>query len=132
MSLTKFIFRKLIKRMFYKPMSIDELRAGQKKSAKRMAMLPKSIALESAEIDGIHAEWLTHENADADKVILYLHGGGYVSGTPGMYHLLCGTLSEISGARVLMPEYRLAPDYPFPAALEDALSVYTWLRTNGF
>lgn len=132
MSLQHFIFRKLLKRMFYKPLSIEELRAGQEKSAKMLAKLPKSISLENAEIDGIHAEWLTHESASADKVILFLHGGGYVSGTLGMYRQLCGTLSDLSGMRVLMPEYRLAPDYPFPAALEDSLSIYAWLLAKGF
>ncbi len=128
----RFIFKTLIRKMFYKPMSIAELRDEQAKSTKMMGKLPKDISLERTEINGIPAEWVTHESAAADKVILYLHGGGYVSGTLGMYHLLCGTLSEVTGARVLMPEYRLAPDYPFPAALEDTLSVYGWLLTNGF
>ena len=132
MSLQNFIFRKLIKRMFYKPMSITELRNEQAKSTKMMGKLPKSIALDPTEINGIPAEWVTHKNADPDKVILYLHGGGYVAGTLDGYRLLCGTLSEATGMRVLMPEYRLAPDYPFPAALEDSLSVYAWLLTNGF
>jgi len=131
MNLQRFFFRKLLKRMFYKPISIEELRAGQEKSAKMMAKLPKNITLEHTEIDGIAAEWLSHEKALAEKVILFLHGGGYVSGTLGMYRQLCGTLSEVSGARVLMPEYRLAPDHPFPAALEDALSVYNWLLREG-
>ena len=132
MSLQNFIFRKLIKRMFYKPMSITELRNEQAKSTKMMGKLPKDLSLERTEINSILAEWVTHKNADPDKVILYLHGGGYVAGTLAGYRLLCGTLSEATGMRVLMPEYRLAPDYPFPAALEDSLSVYAWLLTNGF
>lgn len=132
MSLQHFIFRKLLKRMFYKPMSIDDIREGQMRSAKWMGKLPKSIALEQTEIERIPAQWITHENANPEKVILYLHGGGYVSGFLPSYHLLCGTLSDVTGMRVLLPEYRLAPDYPFPAALEDALSTYTWLLANGF
>jgi monoterpene epsilon-lactone hydrolase len=132
MNLQHFIFRKLLKRMLYKPMSIAELHAQQAKSAKMLARLPKSIAVETVEIDRIHAEWITHESADAEKVILYLHGGGYVAGTLDGYRLLCATLSAATRMRVLLPEYRLAPDYPFPAALEDALSVYAWLGQNGF
>ena len=132
MSLQKIIFRKLIRRMFYKPLSIEELRQSQQASLKMLPKLPKSLSLEKARISEIDVEWLAHENADPAKVILYLHGGGYVSGTLGMYHQLCGTLSEVSGMRVLLPDYRLAPDYPFPAALEDALSAYTWLLANGF
>lgn len=125
-----FIFKKLLKRMFYKPMSVEELREAQEKSVKLMAKLPKSISRAQTEINGIPAQWITHENASAEKVILYLHGGGYVAGNLASYSQLCGTLSDVSGMRVLLPEYRLAPDYPFPAALEDALSVYVWLLEN--
>ena len=127
----RFFFRKLLKRMFYKPLSIEELRHSQEASVKMLAKLPKSISLKKARINELDVEWLAHESAADEKVILYLHGGGYVSGTLGMYHQLCSTLSKISGARVLMPEYRLAPNYPFPAALEDALSVYDWLLREG-
>lgn len=130
MTLMHSIFKKQLKRLFYKPMSIAELRDAQSRSAKLVAKLPKSIALEQTEIDGIPAEWIAHKSADSEKVILYLHGGGYVAGNLTSYHLLCGTLSEISGMRVLMPEYRLAPDYPFPAGLEDTLSTYAWLLAN--
>ena len=92
---------------------------------------PKAISVESFSINELSVEWISHKSANAKKIILYLHGGGYVSGRLEMYRLLCGSISEKSGARVLMPEYRLAPDYPFPAALEDALLIYAWLLENG-
>lgn len=128
----RWIFRTLLRRLFYKPMSIAELREGQERSVNMMGKLPAQYSLEQIEIEGIQTEWITHESASDAKVILYLHGGGYVSGNLAMYHLLCGSLSERTGARVLMPDYRLAPDYPFPAALEDALSIYAWLLANNF
>jgi len=128
----RFIFKTLLRKMFYRPLSIEELRQSQENSVKMLAKLSKSLSLEKARINEIDVEWLTHEHAVDENVILFLHGGGYVSGTLDMYHQLCGTLSEISGARVLMPDYRLAPDYPFPAALEDSLSIYAWLLENGF
>ena len=132
MSLQRFIFRAILKTLFKKPMSIDEIRAMQTSSAKMMAKLPKGISLEKTRINEIDVKWLSHENAAAEKVILYLHGGGYVSGFLPSYYMMCGALSEVTGARVLMPDYRLAPDYPFPAALEDSLSIYAWLLENGF
>ena len=126
----RFISRTLLRKLFYKPLSIDELRESQNRSAKMMQKVPKAISVEGFSINELSAEWVTHKNANAEKIILYLHGGGYVSGKLDMYRLLCGNISEKSGARVLLPEYRLAPEDPFPAALEDALSVYSWLLQN--
>jgi epsilon-lactone hydrolase len=128
----RFIFRTLLRRFFYKPLSIEALRESQARSAKMMQKLPKSISVERFSVNELSLEWIAHKNADDEKVILYLHGGGYVSGNLAMYRLLCGTISEKSGARVLMPEYRLAPDNPFPAALQDTLSIYAWLLEKGF
>ena len=128
----RFIFKTLLRKFFYKPLSIDELRESQKRSSKMIQKTPKAISVESFSINELSVEWISHKSANAEKIILYLHGGGYVSGRLEMYRLLCGSISEKSGARVLMPEYRLAPDYPFPAALEDALLIYAWLLQNGF
>jgi monoterpene epsilon-lactone hydrolase len=126
------IFRRLMRKIFYKPMSIEDLRGLQERSTKMMGDLPKNISREVTEIKGIHAEWIAHENASAEKVVLYLHGGGYVSGFLPSYYLMCATLSDVTGARVLLPDYSLAPESVFPAALEDALSVYVWLLEKGF
>lgn len=60
-------------------------------------------------------------------VILYLHGGGYVSGSLATHQVLCADLARAAQARLLFPEYRLAPEHPFPAALEDARRAYHWL-----
>ncbi len=128
----RFIFKTLLRKLFLKPLTIDELRQSQEASLKMMAKLPKSISLAKARVNEIDVEWLVHENASDEKLILYLHGGGYVSGTLGMYRLLCGSISEATGARVLMPDYRLAPETPFPAALEDTLSIYDWLLREGY
>ncbi len=126
------IFKTLLRKMLYKPMSIEELRERQAKSAGLMAKLPTSISLEKSQINETDVGWLTHENASDEKAVIYLHGGGYVSGFLPSYYMICGTLSEVTGARVVMPDYRLAPDYPFPSALEDSLSIYIWLLENGF
>lgn len=62
--------------------------------------------------------------------VLYLHGGGYVSGAPGHYRHFTWRIADTIGACVWVLEYRLAPEYPFPAALEDAVAGYTWLADN--
>ena len=81
---------------------------------------------------GPAAEWAADENAAGDRAILYLHGGGYVIGSVRTHRVLMAGLSRASGARVLGPEYRLAPEHPFPAAVEDAVAAYRWLLRQGY
>lgn len=96
-----------------------------------MGAAPKTIKVEKIDIDGIHAEWLTPLNANPEQVILYFHGGGYVTGSIETYRMMCGLLANYTGVKVLIPNYRLAPENPFPAALDDALKVYRWLLEQG-
>ena len=81
---------------------------------------------------GPAAEWVTDENAAGDRAILYLHGGGYVIGSVRTHRALMAGLSRAAGARVLGLEYRLAPEHPFPAAVEDAVAAYRWLLRQGY
>jgi acetyl esterase/lipase len=67
-----------------------------------------------------------------DSVVLYFHGGGYISGSPFMYRGLAGRLSQLSGLDVILPEYRLAPEHPLPAALEDAMAAWQGLVETGY
>ncbi|HAJ36252.1 MAG TPA: hypothetical protein DCL15_11215, partial [Chloroflexi bacterium] len=75
-------------------------------------------------------EWLTPPHVDARRVVLYLHGGGYVSGSPATHLAVTTQLAQAAGARLFALDYRLAPEHPFPAALEDAWAVYWWLLTE--
>ena len=81
---------------------------------------------------GPGAEWAADENAAGDRAILFLHGGGYVIGSVRTHRVLMAGLSRASGARVLGLEYRLAPEHPFPAAVEDAVAAYRWLLRQGY
>jgi len=74
-----------------------------------------------------HGEWIEARHARTDRVILYLHGGGYVSGSPRTHRALVGHLSRHTKAPILALDYRLAPEYAYPAALEDAWAAYWWL-----
>jgi epsilon-lactone hydrolase len=81
-----------------------------------------------ADADGVPAGWITFPGADAGRVLLYLHGGGYQIGSFRSHAELAARLGRASGRRVLLPEYRLAPEHPFPAAIDDVLTVWRWLR----
>jgi monoterpene epsilon-lactone hydrolase len=86
---------------------------------------------EPVDADGVRAEWIAASGAAADRAILYLHGGGYVLGSLHSHRDMCERLSRAAQARVLALEYRLAPEHPFPAAVEDATAAYQWLLKQG-
>lgn len=82
-------------------------------------------------IDGVYAEWLVPAGAAEDEVVLYLHGGAYTAGSCASHRNAVSHIARAAGIRLLMPEYRLAPEHPFPAALEDGLAAYRWLLERG-
>jgi epsilon-lactone hydrolase len=92
--------------------------------------VPVSCRLVSA--CGVDGEWIVPADAPRDKAILYFHGGGFRLGSIASHRDLIARLAEASGCRVLAINYRLAPEHRFPAALEDALAAYAWLREQGF
>ncbi|HEY8375440.1 MAG TPA: alpha/beta hydrolase, partial [Nannocystis sp.] len=94
--------------------------------------LPPDIYVEPTCAGGIAGEWVHAPGARADRVLLYLHGGGYVAGSPATHRALTAALSRAAGVRVFALDYRLAPEHPFPAALDDAVAAYTWLLEQGF
>lgn len=87
---------------------------------------------ESIEAGGVPAERISAPNAAADRAVLYLHGGGYVFGSPRSHRDLAEYLSRAAQAQVFVLDYRLAPEHPFPAAVEDATAAYRWLLSQGF
>ncbi len=80
----------------------------------------------------IDALWASRGRPDRRRVILYLHGGAYVAGSPRTHRHLGAYLAGAAGMRTLLPDYRLAPEHPFPAGLEDALTAYRHLLTSGY
>lgn len=95
--------------------------------------VPKGFTLEKIDLGAAHAEMLVPDGAAEGRVILLLHGGAYVFGLNNLYRRSARILSRLCGnVRVLFPDYRLAPQNPFPAALEDALSAYRWILDNGY
>ena len=80
---------------------------------------------------GVDGEWIAGSNAPRDKAILYFHGGGFRLGSVASHRELIARISEASGCRVLAINYRLAPEYRFPASLEDAFLAYAWMLDQG-
>ena len=91
----------------------------------------KKTRMERISVGRIPAEWFSLPTSDPDRVFLYLHGGGYTSGSVDSHRDLLARMCIASGFRILAPEYRLAPEHPFPAQLEDGLQVYQWLLDQG-
>jgi epsilon-lactone hydrolase len=106
--------------------SVAEMRAGIEALAS-IAPLPDDVTFEPVDAGGLLAEWVTAPGARRQNVILYLHGGGYVIGSIKTHRELAARLSRAAAARVLLIEYRLAPEHPHPAAVEDATAAYRWL-----
>jgi acetyl esterase/lipase len=80
---------------------------------------------------GVSCEWLLAPGCDADRRMLYIHGGGWTAGGLDSHRPLSARLSAASGCAVLAVDYRLAPEHPFPAGLDDCLVGWNWLRENG-
>jgi epsilon-lactone hydrolase len=88
--------------------------------------------VEKVDAGGVKAEWVAAPGADDRRAILYLHGGGYVIGSLNTHRRLAYDISATSAARVLLIDYRLAPEHPFPAAIDDAAKAWRWLLAQGF
>ncbi|MDO8434698.1 MAG: alpha/beta hydrolase [Candidatus Binatus sp.] len=110
--------------------SLAEPREGFEKMAGTFPV-DADVKVEPVNAGGIKAEWIAAPGADAGRSILYLHGGGYVIGSINTHRSLAGRLSRAAKARVLVIDYRLAPEHPFPAAVDDSVAAYRWMLSTG-
>ena len=110
--------------------SVEEARAGFEQVAS-MFPVDADIKREVVSAGGVKAEWVNAPDADAGRAVLYLHGGGYVIGSINTHRSLAARLSRASKACVLVIDYRLAPEHPHPAAVDDSVAVYRWMLTQG-
>jgi monoterpene epsilon-lactone hydrolase len=93
--------------------------------------LPPDVTIETGAIGALPIEWTWASTSDPAKTLLYFHGGGYCSGSIASHRGMVVEAGRIAGARTLAVDYRLAPEHPFPAALEDARSAYGFLLDRG-
>ncbi|MEN6409193.1 MAG: alpha/beta hydrolase [Anaerolineaceae bacterium] len=111
--------------------SIPEFRAMCEKSNSRLAEKPEGLDVSPVDAAGLPAEWLTPVGVENDGVILYMIGGGYISGSLKDHRSMVAKIVLGSQTRMLLFEHRLAPEHPYPAALDDAVSAYRWLLAQG-
>jgi len=93
--------------------------------------VPDDASITPVEVAGRRAEWVTMPGSRDDRIVLYLHGGGYVMGSLATHRNLAARASRATAGRAPLLDYRLAPEHPFPAALEDAVAGYRWLLSEG-
>ncbi len=109
--------------------TVAQMRAGMEKVSERVA---RDVTCEGLRIGDLGAEWIVPPEAASDRVILYLHGGGYVMGSIATHRATVARIARAAKARALAIEYRLAPEHQFPAAVDDALAAYKWLLGQGY
>jgi len=102
-------------------------RRAQYERAEKVFPTPSDVKVERVNAPVAPAEWLRPPSAEPGRVVLYLHGGGYVIGSPRSHRHLAAAIACAAGASALLLDYRLAPEHPFPAAVEDATAAYRWL-----
>jgi acetyl esterase/lipase len=108
---------------------ITEQRARMEKTT-RFFRLPKQVQTRAVDIDGVPAEWIECPESN-NGILLYLHGGAYALGSINSHRELVARLVVSTGCDALAINYRLAPEHPYPAALEDSLTAYKWLLASG-
>ena len=127
-----FLQGKFKKETFDMNTSIEGFRQRCEDGAKRYAKTPENIKIKEDVIEGIKSEWLIPDGADPEKVILYIHGGGYVSGSCSDHRGFVSKFARFTGVTNLIFEYRLAPEHPFPAALDDSVKIYQRMLATGY
>lgn len=93
---------------------------------------PDDITWEAVDAGGTPAEWVTPEVCEPGRAVVYLHGGGYATGSAEAFRSLSSHLARATRSPVLAVDYRLAPEHPYPAALDDAVAAYGFVRDAGF
>src|SRR5262245_55140670 len=125
-------------------MAIEQFKATGEKIAKAPDMkgmravmeemvmpVPADVKCTPVNAGGVPAEWIVAPGAAEDRYVLYLHGGGYVMGSINTHREMVSRISRAAGVRALALDYRLAPESPFPAAVDDATAAYRWLLAQG-
>ncbi len=126
------LWRSVSTRMAANP-GIDILtRRAMLDALQELASEPVDVTYEEILAAGQRALWVNPLGAAADRVILFLHGGGFIAGSINCHRKLAAHLAKATGCRALVPSYRLAPENSFPAQLDDTFGIYQWLLNEGF
>jgi monoterpene epsilon-lactone hydrolase len=110
---------------------LEDIRRRYDEIALRHGTVPDGLVVEAAQLGQVKGEWLRFQESQSSRLIIYLHGGGYVSGSPESHRPLAAHLCKASGAAGLVLDYRLGPEFPFPSALRDVVDAYRFLVGKG-
>jgi len=124
--------RNLLKFQFKKPIvdetfSVENFRLNIEKVSEYQNKKLKDVKTADVDINGMHGEYLSTDDTRNDRIILYMHGGGFISGTSKTHRVHVSKFVKQSGVPAVVFDYRLAAEHPFPAALEDCVNAYRWL-----
>jgi len=109
--------------------TVQGIREGMDSLAAGMPV-PKDVKVETVDAGGVPAEWISTPGVNQHNIIIHYHGGGFVAGSAKNTRVYLGRLSRASKARVLSVDYRLAPEHPYPAAVDDAFEAYKWFLSK--
>lgn len=127
---------RLIRSTFVKSSGVVDiplvLQRQQWEAAVAQFPLPPGITVEPTPAGGVPCEWISPEGAIENRALLYIHGGGFTAGSCITHRELAARIALATQRRVLLAAYRLAPEFPFPAALEDIVCAYCWLMEQGY
>ena len=131
--LINFLMRHTVKPLLRRQgAEIDLIRRRMGSDPSKVKTLPETIESFVVEIDGLKIERISSKSSTRTRALLYFHGGGYVLGASPGHRDLAAALAEMADLAVYLVDYRLAPEHPFPAAVDDALQAYQWLLEQGF
>ncbi len=111
---------------------IEELRKQYDQLSSRFGPVPEDAAFEAAQIGPVKGEWVRVEGSDPKRLILYFHGGGFIAGSPESHRSVVARLCQAAQAPAFSLQYRLGPEFAFPAGLRDAIDAYRHLLQRGF
>src|SRR6266542_6266813 len=123
--------RRFVKRRDRPDATVAQMRQSRAGAERFIPSPPAGTETIAVDAGGVPAVRVTARASQRDRHVLYLHGGGFVTGSSSLYRHLTWRLAAAARARLLSVDYRLAPEHPFPAALEDAVAAYRWLLADG-
>jgi acetyl esterase/lipase len=126
------LLRTTTKSVWRPGLDVVEVRRHTAKMEARLVRRPPAIATEAVTADGVPATWFGAPERAEVGTLLYLHGGAWSMHLPKIFARFAAILSDLTGMRVLLPEYRLAPEHPFPAGVDDCFTVYRWMVDQGY
>jgi monoterpene epsilon-lactone hydrolase len=112
--------------------SVEKFRREVDEASRKLNRMPKDIEVVPVKVDDMYAEWIIPKDAPDKKVIMYIHGGGFISGSCLTHRMHVAKFAKGSGIKALLFNYRLAPEHPYPAAVEDCVTAYLWLLEQGY